>query len=351
MYEAITYEEILKRMLNRTPADMDKREGSILYDALAPAAVELQLMYIELDVVLKELFADTAGRKYLLKRAAERGLSPKPASYAVLKAEFNIDIPIGSRFSLDTLNYVAVERISAGEYRMQCETIGTAGNRLFGTLIPIEYLKGLEKAELTELLIPGEDEEETEHFRARYYESLTSQAFGGNIADYRKMVNALQGVGGVKVLPVWDGGGTVKLILLNSEYRAPTEELLSQVKGEVDPVEYEGEGYGLAPIGHIVTVEAAKEVAINLRINLTYQSGWDYETCKEGMEAALDSYYEELRRGWESRETTVVRVSQIESRLLDVEGVLDVSDTQINNVSGNLELLKDSIPIRGNMNG
>ena len=134
MYENVTYEDILKRMLNRVSADLDKREGSILYDALAPAAMEMQMMYTELYAVLNELFADTAGREYLVRRAAERGLTPKASTYAVLKGEFDVDIPIGSRFSLETLNYVAVERIARGQYKMQCETIGTAGNMLFGTL-------------------------------------------------------------------------------------------------------------------------------------------------------------------------------------------------------------------------
>lgn len=351
MYENITYELLLRRMLARVPSDMDKREGSIIYDALAPSAVELQMMYIELDAVLNELFADTAGREYLIKRAAERGLSPKPASYAVLKGEFDIEIPIGSRFSLETLNYIAEEQIAPGQYKMRCETLGTAGNRLFGTLIPIEYIKDLTKAELTELLIPGEEEEDTEHFRTRYFNSLHSQAYGGNIADYREKVNALPGVGAVKVFPVWNGGGTVKLVLLSSEFKAPTAELLNQVKEAIDPEDMEGEGYGLAPIGHTVTVEAAKEVEINLRTNLTYQTGWDYETCREGIWEALDLYFDELSRGWENRTATVVRISQIESRLLDVEGILDVADTEINGVSGNSELPADSIPVRGTVNG
>lgn len=52
MYEEVTYEEILERMLERVPDDMDKREGSLIYDALAPAAIELQIMYIELDLSL-----------------------------------------------------------------------------------------------------------------------------------------------------------------------------------------------------------------------------------------------------------------------------------------------------------
>ena len=100
---------------------------------------------------------------------------------------------------------------------MQCETIGAAGNTLFGTMIPIEYMKGLTKAELTELLIPGEDEEETEHLRERYFDSVKSLSFGGNIADYQEKVTAISGVGGVKVYPACKGGGTVKLTIVNSD--------------------------------------------------------------------------------------------------------------------------------------
>lgn len=87
MYENITYEDILQRMLDRVPNNMDKREGSIIYDALAPAAIELQLMYIELDVIMNESFADTASREYLIKRASERGITPEPATNAILKGD------------------------------------------------------------------------------------------------------------------------------------------------------------------------------------------------------------------------------------------------------------------------
>ena len=96
-YEDITYDVILQRMLDRVPDNMDKREGSIIYDALAPAAVELQLMYIELDTILTETFADTAQRDYLVRRAVERGITPYEPTYAILKGVFtpsSLDIPI-----------------------------------------------------------------------------------------------------------------------------------------------------------------------------------------------------------------------------------------------------------------
>ena len=163
MYENVTFERILQRMLDRIPATMDKREGSIIYDALAPAAIELQLMYIELDVIMSESFADTASREYLIRRASERGIVPEPATNAILKGVFTpntVDV-IGKRFSCGTLNYVAFEKIADGEYKMYCETVGLEGNTQFGQMIPIEYVEGLETAELTEILIPGEAEEDT----------------------------------------------------------------------------------------------------------------------------------------------------------------------------------------------
>lgn len=351
MFETVRYEEILKRMLDRVSSGIDKREGSIIYDALAPAAVELQNMYIEMDWVIEQSFADTQNREYLIRRCAERGIAPYEATYAILRAEFDAEVPIGSRFSIDMLNYRVVEKISGYSYRVECETAGAEGNRHFGTLIPIAYIAGLTKAELVEVLIPGEDEEETEHLRERYFESFSSQAFGGNIADYKQKVRAIAGVGGVKVLPVWDGGGTVKLLIQDSEYHTPTEELLQFVKDTMDPEEGSGMGYGLAPIGHIVTVEGVQTVVLDIETSLAYQSGWDFESCKEGIEEAIDAYLESLNRTWEANESLVVRISRLESSLLDVEGILDVSGTKILGQEGNWELGENEIAQRGEFAG
>ena len=70
MFENVTFEAILEAMLDRVPNTLDKREGSIIYDALAPAAAELQNAYIALDMVLNEGFADTASWQFLVRRCA-----------------------------------------------------------------------------------------------------------------------------------------------------------------------------------------------------------------------------------------------------------------------------------------
>lgn len=354
MYEHVTFETIMERMLARVPSTMDKREGSVIWDALAPAAIELQNLYIELDTVLNETFADTASLYYLKKRTAERGIYQIMASHAVLQGEFSpvtLNIQLGSRFSCDRLNYVITEKVSNGVYKLECETAGTEGNIHFGTLIPIDYIEGLETAELTDLLIPAEDDETVEALRARYFESMTSQAFGGNIADYKEKVNAISGVGGVKVTPVWNGGGTVKLTIIDSNFEVPSGDLVELVQNEADPVGHSGDGVGFAPIGHVVTVVGVKGKTVNVTTNITYQTGWNWESTKSYILNAIDGYFRELGKVWDANENLIIRVSQLESKILGCEGVLDISGTTLNGSASNLSLAADEIPVRGTVNG
>lgn len=350
MYENITFELIMERMLERVPSFMDKREGSVIWDALAPAAVELQNLYIQLDVILKETFADTASLFYLKKRAAERGIYQIRATKAILKGEFTpltLEIPIGTRFSCDKLNYVVTEKLEDGAYQMECETAGTEGNRHLGMLIPIDYIDGMETANLVELLIPAEDDEDVEALRERYLNSLASQAYGGNIADYTEKVNAIQGVGGVKITPVWNGGGTVKITVIDSTFNTPSDEMIQMIKNEADPYPHEGLGYGFAPIGHVVTVEGVEGVTVDIITHITYREGWNWESAKPYILKAIDDYFLEVSQQWESSDHLFVRISQIESRILDCEAVLDIENTKLNGVASNLSLEWDQIPIRG----
>lgn len=352
MYENITYEALLERMLNRVTTqnpNIDTREGSLIYNALAPAAVELQNMYIQLDTILNESFADTQTRDYLIKRCAERGVNVEEATYAIRKGEFNIDVTIGSRFSLNTLNYIVTEKISTGVFKLRCETVGYIGNVESGNLIPIDYIEGLQTAVLTDVLVPGEDEEETEHLRQRYFDSLDSQAFGGNITDYKEKTSSLDGVGGVKVYPIWNGGGTVKLVIIDSTYGKPSSTLINNVQTTIDPIQNQGKGVGIAPIGHVVTVVGCDETTVNIETHITFLEGWDWAALEPYVEVAIDDYFNELSSEWDSNSNLIVRISQIETRLLDLTGVLDIADTTLNGVAQNLTVAADNIPVRGDI--
>ncbi len=356
MYEKITFETILQRMLDRIPASFDKREGSIIYDALAPAAVELQQMYIELDVILQETFADTASREYLIKRAAERGIAPFEATKAVVVGEFTpstLEIPIGSRFSCEDMNYVVTEKIMNGQYYLECETTGADGNINDGTLIMIDNIGGLTSAKITSVSIYGENEEETETFRNRYFASLQSEAFGGNKTDYKSKTKSQGGVGGVKVYGAqeWNGGGTVKLVVQSSEWGVPSTNLIETLQIKIDPVDNSGLGYGVAPIGHHVAVVPVMGTTIDIAVNLTYEDNYNWSIVEPDVLNELDAYFTELNSSWEDLDNIIVRISQIESRLLNVKGILDIGGTTINGRAENLQLDKDAVAVRGTVNG
>ena len=354
MYEDISFESILQRMLDRIPATMDKREGSIIYDALAPAAAELMMAYLELNSMLDEGFADTASLDYLVKMAAEKGITHKQATNAILKAvstPSTLELEIGSRFSLNTLNYVITEKIADGEYKAQCETAGVIGNSYFGNLIPVNYIQGLQTIEITELLISGEDEEDVDALRERYFAALESQAFGGNIADYRNKTLEIQGVGGVKVTPAWNGGGTVKLTIISSTFGVPSPELVETIQETFDPVGHGGEGHGLAPIGHIVTVERVESETVDITTDITYKTGWSWDACASHIKNAIDSFFLEMSKEWDSTDQLIVRISQLEAKILNCEGVVDITNTKVNGSSSNLYLTAAKIPVRGAING
>lgn len=349
MYEEVTYEEILERMLERVPDDMDKREGSLIYDALAPAAIELQIMYIELDVILRETFADNASREFLLRRVSERGITPKEATHAVLRGEFtppDLELEPGARFSCEELNYAITEKVSDGIYRLQCETEGAAGNSVFGRMIPVNYIPGLETATLTELLIPGEEEEDTESLRKRYFDSFHSQEFGGNKKDYMKKTREIPGVGAVKVTPVWDGPGTVKLTILDANFRKADSALLEKVQQAIDP-QQGGEGDGLAPIGHVVTVDTPQEFSITVTVQAVYDTGYSFEELHSQMENAVENYLASLRGQWEGQESLAVRLAQIEARMMAIDGIIDLSLVTLNGNAENIILEAAAIPVSG----
>lgn len=346
MYEHQTFEVIMQRMLDRVPDNVDKREGSVIWDALAPTATELAQMYVELDILMNLTFADTATGEFLIRRASEFGVYPYSATHAILKGEFNIDIPIGSRFSLGELNYVAIQRIAPRVYELQCETVGVVGNTQFGTLIPIEYIDGLETAELTELLIPGEDEEVTEDFRRRFFLTRKQIPYGGNRDDYQQKVMEIQGVGGVKSYRAPVGGGTVGITIIDSDFNQPSTALIDEVQTILDPIPSDGEGLGVAPYGHRVTVDPVEAVTVDISLKLVLFNA-TIGQVQPIVEEIAESYLLEQRKLWVDSDFLIVRQLQIEARVLDVEGVSDVLESTLNGVDSNITLTANQIPVLG----
>ncbi len=350
MYKEQTYENILDRTLARVSSDVDKREGSVIMNAVAPVSAEHANIYIELDNLRDNMYADTADRESLIFLCKDKFIEPYPATTAKLRAELNMEVPIGTRFNLDELNYKIIsfleEQNGVYSYQLECEKAGTVGNKFFGEIHSIEFIHNDLKGKIVELLIPANDEEGTEHLRARYMASLDNTSFGGNIADYKEKTNSLQGVGGTKVIPVWAGGGTVKLIIVDTNYRKANSVLVTTVQEAIDPIAMQGMGVGIAPIGHTVTVVTVDEISINIDTKITFNVGFNFSKLKNEIEDSVKIYLEELRKNWQE-EVLVIRISQVENRILQIDGVLDISHTLINGGSENLILDKVNIPVFG----
>ncbi|GAA0378989.1 baseplate J/gp47 family protein [Bacillus horti] len=353
MYQHLTYDFILNRMLGRVPNNIDKREGSIIYDALAPAAAELSQMYIELDLNATLSFADTATGEFLEKRTAEFGINRKPATRARRKGLFYgngnepIAVPIGSRFSIEDQSFRVVTQLSLGQYELEGESTGIVGNQQFGALLPITFIQGLVRAELTDILVPGEDAESDESLRQRFYDTVNEQPFGGNIADYNQKINSIQGVGGVKVFPTWQGGGTVRCTIIASDFSKPTNDLIDEVQTIIDPEINSGQGNGFAPIGHSVTIAGVDDVTIDIETTVILADEMTVGQVQADIENAIEEYLLTLRRSWKDEDRLIVRTAQIESRILTVSGVVDVSETRLNGSAANVELPEEQIPVRG----
>lgn len=398
MYESMTFENIMDRCLGRVSSSVDKREGSIVYDAISPAAAELAILYIELAYLLDRAFPDTETGEDLTKKCRERSVFRTPATNAIRKGYFEdadgagCDVEIGTRLSGGDIDFTVTERIAAGQYKLTAETAGAVGNEYVGTLFPIDYVPNLAAARLSDILIPGEDEESDDELRARYFASLVSQAFGGNIADYKSKIELLQGVGAVKVFPTFRGGykpadlnpptgaaawinglsgpedclawirrvfamisagvvtvggGTVQVRFVDSEWTVPSLELVQSVQTEVDPTVNNGEGLGIAPIGHVVTVKGATGTTIDVSFALTFDTGVTWASVQGAVKASIQSYFDELVRTWADVDSLVVRISQIETKVLNVAGIIDITGTTINGGTANISLASDAVPVLG----
>ena len=137
----------------------------------------------------------------------------------------------------------------------------------------------------------------------------------------------LPGVGSTKVTPVWQGGGTVLLTILDSEFKKASNALIKTVQEEIDPTK-DGTGLGIAPIGHVVTVNTVEELQINVKATFGFDEGYNFNSLKTTIQDVISNYLLELRKNWANQANTVVRISQIETRILQIEGIVDIQNTK-----------------------
>ena len=354
-----SYEEILDRVLGSDAfINMDRREGSIIYDAVAPFCMELAEAYAKMDILEGQSYIMTAAGTNLDKLAYNYGVVRNAATYAQRIGSFKkyqtdsdgnfvkdedgnkilveMRIPEGTRFAVpnDTSTYVYIGSEDGYEV-LRCEQGGTAGNTHEGAILPLTPVAGLVEARIVSTLVPGEDTETDEELRQRVRSKLNSRAFGGNIDDYIERVNAIEGVGQTKVFPAWRYNGSVLLSVVDGDYNPITDEFAAKLKQEIDPEERSGEGVGTAPIGHYVTVTTPVRMGVD--IGMTIDATAEKSALKEEISEVLEKYVDEVRRGWRQDERLLVLRALIIQRIINEVGhVVNVRDVTINGADDDL---------------
>ena len=369
--EKQNFEFYLSQMMAKVPDDIDKRQGSIIYDALAPAAMIMAQQSLSLSNIVRETYIKTADNEFLDYRAVEHGTSRQLATATQAKAKFldnggqPIDnVEVGDRFASlgDAPIFYKVIKINDDLTGMlEAEEVGTRPNGYLGQILPVTPNDVLSWAEIVEVSIPAKDNETDEHLRNRLLSTDSWIAYGGNIADYLDMVSKISAVGSAQVYPVWNGGGTVKLVILDNDLLPASSELLTQVKNEIDPPDSEGLGYGLAPIDHTVTVVAPESITIDISTNVEVDVQRDIEVLQPKIMSAIEDYFYLKRIAWSELNKSTGRGyaltiyrSQILSAIMKVDGVVNVKIPTLNGVDDDIALTFNNdlsqLPVVGEVN-
>lgn len=358
---AFSFDGILQRALASVSDTLDKRTGAIIYDALAPTAGELAQAYIELQIWKDQVYILTATGENLDKLGEQYGVPRQTATQAQRLGQFIdtndalVNVPVGSRFSVPessaTITYYVSEYQSTGVPILICEQKGTSGNEYTGDILPLFNIDTLKTAKITGTLQPAQDDEDDDTYRERIIERINQKSFGGNIQDYIELfADKISGTSKPKVYPVWNGGGTVKISVMDSEYNPITDEFKQQIKEFIDPEEYTGQGIGEAPIGHVVTIDTPEASTVNITADVTLE-GVSVGQIQTTVEDSLEEYFLSVRQEWADNDTIRIFIAQVIANILSVQGVQNVTNVKFNGQSNDMSFTstaaKQYVPILG----
>ena len=355
-FQSKDYDYFLRKMLDAVPDNVDKREGSIIYDALAPAALVMGQQSLDMANVIKETYIKTASGEFLDYRAIEHGTSRYPATQTEAKAKVLNDkkepldnVQIGDKFASigDSPIFYAVTKINSDlTIELTAETAGSSANSYIGQILPVTPNDLLSWAEITEITAPARDVESDDHLRARLLSSQSWNAYGGNVADYLDMTSKIDEVGAAQIYPTWNGGGTVKVVILNNDLMPASASLVQKVKNTLDPEDKQAEGYGLAPIDHAVTVTAPEILKVDVSIQLQLTDQANKVAVEKGIKDMLNELFSELRKDWNTINATVGRGyslsiyrSRILSKIMLIDGVADSQLPKLNGEDKDIHLI------------
>lgn len=333
-------EYFMTEMLAQIPDDLDKRENGPIYTALAPTAYLCAQQAYMIAYLMQLQFADTAESEWLDRVCHDFGVDRKLATNAVRQintfdsSSAALDVPIGSRFQIENVSFAVTEKIATGQFKAQCEQIGTNGNLYSGSILPLDNINNLGSASLVSTpLISARDDETDDALRARFYMAVQQAAYGGNIADYEEKTLAIDGVGAVQVFPAHLMGtaGAVGIVIGNTSGRTASSTLVTTVQTLMGT-----DGSGIAPIGHTVTVETSTNFTVNVSAGIKIKTGSSFSTIQPVVVTAITNYINAV--GFTD---PTIFFAKLQAAILDSHSdIVDIGTVTINGASTNLALSK-----------
>lgn len=332
MYEDNSFESIQEGMLSRIRDGVDKREGSVIWDATAAVAHSLMELYFLLNNYQDLILPDTSVDKYLDRFVSAFHIIRKQAVKAIRKIITSEAIAIGTRWQIQDVIYLVTEKINEHEYAAECEQYGDIGNLYYGPLSSFDSGSTAD-AILGEVLTPGAEEEDDDTLRDRFFERVKKPAASGNVYDYYNWAMSCPGVGAAKVFPLADGPGTVKVVITDSEKSAAGAALLEQVLTYIEQ---------MRPIGADVTVVSAVENKFNINVKVKLTEGTHLGTVENLLEKQIGAYLQK-----NAFRIDYVSLAKIGNLLMEVTGVEDYAELQINGTTSNLTIGDEGVAVVG----
>lgn len=342
MFREHTYTVIRKRILDNIASDIDKREGSVTSNLISPLAEEVAKSYLAIAEILGVGFIEDTFNDYLEKRTSEFGIYRKAGVNATgvitVEGVQGVVIPVGTLIKLNDLEFKILDKgeISESgslELSVIATDIGYKYNLEEGTELEfVENIKGVTSIKVKEDFINGADVETDDELRDRFRVFINNPRTSGNIYHYQEWALECEGIGKAKVYPLWNGNGTVKVMVTGNNNRPVGQDLLEQCKAYIETQR---------PIGATVTVTTPTILNIDVTVKFNLNPNYTLAEVTQEIKMLLKDYIE-------SCEKEIV-FTKIFGYVANLGGVDDITEFKLNNAMANISVAEDKIPVVNNV--
>ncbi len=347
-------DSVHERMLSNFQ-DVSTLEGDFIYDATRPTAEQIaELKQLGLQNNLRIAFPQTSYGEYLEWLGECKGVFKNQPTKSVGMVTFNgaqgtiiTKGTIVTTIATDekqSIEFELLETKTIGEnetvdIKAESRIVGTIGNVSKGSIsVLLGSISGVKSITNKEDFRGGTDIEDEEHFRERVLVAEQEDKLSGASSDYIRWAKEVDGVGYAYVVSEWAGAGTVKVLILDKNRKAATQELIDKVQEYIYPLNIsEGENRdGKAPIGALVTVVTPDTLLINVKASFIFSNGFSEETVLNNLKTKIDKYLDKIDLGGTVSYNAIQAI--VGSMMLTDEGIEDFSNLTINDVKENIKL-------------